>query len=230
MTLGQHSSSPACTALSIALSSAGRVASQLHDSRFRRLPLHRGVARRVHLHNGTVHSRRSFPRPQRFPLTRIPFRGPWSSPNASLNHKPANLTRSAFQLRYLPPVCPGGRRHPRLRPVALLPIRSSGRAANLHSSYRSFRSLGIIAFDWLPGLPVRLPNPPDLRSLPAAAYLYLAADHCSRSATFPEACCSSNLLEPSSLCNVTRFTVNEFFVRDDPFQQFLSRAFRMSYR
>jgi len=75
-----------------------------------------------------------------------------------------------------------------------------------------------------------LPNPPDLRSLPAAAYFYSAADHCSRSATFPEACCSSNLLEPSSLCNLTRFLVNEFFARHDPFQQVLSRAFRMSYR
>jgi len=40
-TLGQHSSSPACTALSTALRRAGHVASLLHDSRFRRLPLHR---------------------------------------------------------------------------------------------------------------------------------------------------------------------------------------------
>jgi hypothetical protein len=200
VTLGQHSSSPACTALSIALRSAGRVAPLLHDSRFRRLPLHRLEARRVHLHNGTVHSRRGFPRPQRFPLTRIPFRGPWSSPDASLTYKPANITRSALQLRYLPLVCPSRRRHPRLRPVALLPVRSSGRAPNLHSPCGNFRSLGIKAFDWLPGLPVRLPDSPDLRSLPAAAYLYLAADRRSRSATFPEACCSSNLLEPSSLC------------------------------
>jgi hypothetical protein len=190
VTLGQHSSSPACTALSTALRSAGRVAFLLHDSRFRRLPLHRTEARRVHLHTGAVRSRRSFPRPQRFPLTRIPLRGPWSSPGASLTSKPANFTRSALQLRYPPPVCPGGRRHPSLRPVALLPIRNSDRASSLHSPFGNFRSLGIKAFDWLPGLPARLPNPPDFRSLPAAAYFYLAADRRSRSATFPEACCS----------------------------------------
>ena len=47
---------------------------------------------------------------------------------------------------------------------------------------------------------VHLPNSPDLRSLPAAFPLKdSATDHRSRSATFPEACCSSNLLEPSSL-------------------------------
>jgi hypothetical protein len=42
-----------------------------------------------------------------------------------------------------------------------------------------------------------------LRPIPIAPhslvlFLRLAADHRSRSATFPEACCSSNLLEPSS--------------------------------
>jgi hypothetical protein len=122
----------------------------------------------VHLHNGTVRSRRRFPRPQRFPLTRIPFRGQRFPPVASLTYKPANFTRSIFRLRDLPPVRPSGRRHPRLRPVALLPIRSSSRAANLHSPSGVFRSLWIKAFNWLPGLPVHLPDSPDLRSLPAA--------------------------------------------------------------
>jgi hypothetical protein len=44
----------------------------------------------------------------------------------------------------------------------------------------------------------RLPNPPDLPSLPASSiFIGALADHRSRLATFPEACCSSNLLEPS---------------------------------
>ncbi len=53
-------------------------------------------------------------------------------------------------------------------PVALLPVRSSGRASNLHSPSGVFGSLWIKAFDWLPDLPVHLPDLPDLRSLPAA--------------------------------------------------------------
>ncbi len=152
MTLGQHRSSPACTALSMALGRAGRVAFPLHDNRFRRLSLHRLKARRITLPDGTVRSRRRFPRPQRFPLTRIPFRGYWSPPDASLTCKSANFTRSVFWLRYLPLVCPSGRRHPRLKPVALLPICFSGRAANLHSPagvfapFGSKRSTGYPAF------------------------------------------------------------------------------------
>ena len=34
--------------------------------------------------------------------------------------------------------------------------------------FGNFRSLRIKAFDWLPGLPVRLPDAPDFRSLPKA--------------------------------------------------------------
>jgi len=51
---------------------------------------------------------------------------------------------------------------------------------------RSFRSLGIKAFNGRRCRPVRLPNPPDLRSLPAAGSISrLATDHRPRSATFP---------------------------------------------
>jgi len=47
---------------------------------------------------------------------------------------------------------------------------------------------------------VHLPNSPDLRSLPAAFPLKdSATDHRSRSATFPEACCSSTGSSPCSL-------------------------------
>ena len=115
-------------------------------------------------------------------------------------------------------------------PVALLPVRSSGRASNLHSPSGVFGSLWIKAFDWLPDLPVHLPDLPDLRSLPAAVLsLVAAADHSSRSATFPEACCSSNLLEPSSLCNANLSRVNEFLKQSNSFQQILSLLFRTSY-
>ena len=55
--------------------------------------------------------------------------------------------------------------------------------------------------DLLPAGPpsesARSPFAPRCRSL----LLVAAADHRSRFATFPEACCSSNLLEPSSLCS-----------------------------
>ena len=40
--------------------------------------------------------------------------------------------------------------------------------------------------------------------------LVTAADQRSRFATFSEACCSSNLLEPSSICSKTSFAVNRF--------------------
>jgi len=48
-----------------------------------------------------------------------------------------------------------------------------------------------------PSEPARSPFAP--RSLKTSELDLLATDHRSRSATFPEACCSSNLLEPSSI-------------------------------
>jgi hypothetical protein len=98
---------------------------------------------------------------------------------------------------------------PRLRPphrfwpVAASPNSPADCASCLHSPpgllppSGSKRSAGFAACQ------ARLPNPPDFLSLPAARVLsldFLAADHRSRSATFPEACCSSNLLEPLLLC------------------------------
>jgi hypothetical protein len=43
-------------------------------------------------------------------------------------------------------------------------------------------------------------RPISSRSPQPVLFLGLAADHRSRLATFPETCCSSNLLEPSPLC------------------------------
>src|ERR1035438_1840084 len=44
-------------------------------------------------------------------------------------------------------------------------------------------------------------RPISSRSPPPVLVIVWAADHLSRSATFPPACCSSNLLEPHSLCS-----------------------------
>ena len=94
----------------------------------------------------------------------------------------------------------------------------------------SFSSFGIKAFNGRRCRPVRLPNPPDLRSLPAAGSITrLATDHRPRSATFPEACCSSNLLEPSSICSFGHAPVNEYLVRRRTFQQDITVVFRISY-
>jgi len=69
----------------------------------------------------------------------------------------------------------------------------------------TFTSLGIEAFNRFRRQSARLPNPPDSLSLPAAGpFSITAADQRSWVATFPEACCSSNLLEPHSLCSRSR--------------------------
>jgi hypothetical protein len=89
----------------------------------------------------------------------------------------------------LEPVAVLSRRLARLLPLPPLP---SG----------TFASLGIEVFNRFRRFAARLPNPPDFLSLPATVlFLVLAADHRSWIATFPEACCSSNLLEPFSLCS-----------------------------
>ena len=80
-------------------------------------------------------------------------------------------------------------------------------------------------------LPVRLTNPPDFLSLPAArSNESWAADHRSRAATFPPACCSSNLLEPSSLCSRSSFASMLFCLRKAPFPQYLSGLFSDNLR
>jgi hypothetical protein len=59
---------------------------------------------------------------------------------------------------------------------------------------------------------------------PRRRYLFTrvtAADHRSRSATLPEACCSSNLLEPIAVWLPSAFTVNAFCIVLSHFPQFL---------
>ena len=102
----------------------------------------------------------------------------------------------------LPPlVCPSQSSFFAFRPVAVLRAGSLGCFLCLHSppgllppsgSKRSTDSAASrLAF--------RI-RPISSRSPPPVLFLGLAADHRSWFATFPEACCSSNLLEPPSLC------------------------------
>ncbi len=196
---------------------------------FSQLPLQRLKARRVSLRNGTVHSRRRFTRPQQFPLARIPLRGRSSPPDASLSRVPANFTRSVFWLRYLPPVCPSGWMHRRLKPVALPPIRSSGRAASLRSSSGVFapsnskRSTGYPAFRFaFRKRPIFVRSPPPF-------HLWF-----SGGSTFPIRYIFGGLLFPKPLGTLLTMPqrnqgVNGFFVISRPFQQLLYFVFRTGY-
>src|ERR1035437_9240000 len=155
---------------------------------------------------GTGRSYRLFARPQRLP------------PLGDLH---SGVKAPSLLLRFLPstlvvPVRPfGSTTASRFAPVAAgsLPVARCTSTTRfglprLRSPLpsRIFNSLGIKAFTRLCCLPVHLTNPPDFLSLPAARPNQSgAADHRSRSATFPSACCSSNLLEPFSLCSRCAF-------------------------
>ena len=109
--------------------------------------------------------------------------------------------RSALRLRHRVPVCARLRRFHCLWPVAFPPLGSACRACDLHSppgflppsgskrstAFAACRSAWRIR-------PISLRSPPPLSIASVSA-----SDHRSGSATFPEACCSSNLLEPPSL-------------------------------
>jgi hypothetical protein len=182
----------------------------------------------LQLRNGTVHSRRSFPRPQRFPLTRIPFRGPWSSPDASLTHKPANFTRRPFRSatarRFAPAAeastpqarCTLCRFVLRAAPPISTPLRE---------------------FSFPPDQSVRLvtrPSGPPSRiarsSFAPRSNLFLIG--CG--STFPIRYVSGGLLFLKPLGTfltmiLSRLAVNGNCVRFNVFQQLLSGVFRMSY-
>jgi hypothetical protein len=133
------------------------------------------------------------------PSQRPPFRGQRSRPATSL---PCQLVSPPGPpLAPLPPmVCPRWWQLLRFRPVAALLAGSPGCFLRLHSppgflrpsgSKRSTDSAALrLAFRIRP-ISSRSPQP--------VLFLGLATDHRSWLATFPEACCSSNLLEPHSL-------------------------------
>ena len=89
--------------------------------------------------------------------------------------------------------------HPSAAASSLRPVAASASCLTSGSTVSTplqdvFASLRIKAFYRFCCPSTRLPNPPDLRSLPAAVSITSSAsDHRSRSATFPVACCSSNL-------------------------------------
>ena len=84
--------------------------------------------------------------------------------------------------------------------------------------FGTFTSLRIKAFNRICRPPTRLPTRPiSVRSPQPFLLLGSATDHRSRSATFPEACCSSNLLEPPSICAWKPLFGQPFFERKRPF-------------
>src|ERR1019366_3233914 len=114
---------------------------------------------------------------------------------APLPVRPFRSATNAGSPRPRPPHC--------FWPVAASPNSPAGCASCLHSPLGLLPPSGSKRSAEFAACQARLPNPPDFLSLPAARLLSLdisATDHRSRSATFPEACCSSNLLEPLPLC------------------------------
>ena len=150
---------------------------------------------------------------------RPPFRGQSSRPATSLPSRSfpcpfgLRLHRASGCVRLRPLQC--------LRPVALPLPGSACRAHRLHSPSGLLLPSGSKR-STVCCLPVHLPNPPDFPSLPAAVLFEgMAADQRSRSATFPPACCSSNLLEPSSLCSRSQIWSMPFRCGTSPFPQHL---------
>src|ERR1035437_3453958 len=101
-----------------------------------------------------------------------------------------------------------------LWPVALPLLGSACRACDLHSppgvlapsGSKHSTAFAACRSTW------RI-RPISSRSPPPVLIKVWAADHRSRSATFPPACCSSNLLEPSSLCSRWALTSTFYCVR-----------------
>ena len=102
-------------------------------------------------------------------LSRSPFQGQRSQPDPSLPHqslpRPVRLFGSATNSG-----SPRNRPLLRLEPVAASSTGSARRFLCLHSPSGCFASFRIKAFSRIRCLPARLPNPPDLRSLPAAVF------------------------------------------------------------
>jgi hypothetical protein len=100
------------------------------------------------------------------------------------------------------PVRPGGGWLHCFRPVASSTAGAADSLRNLHSPFGLLPPSGSKRSIASASLSARLAIPPDFLSLPAALCLFqalTATDHRSWFATFSPACCSSNLLEPSSL-------------------------------
>ena len=139
--------------------------------------------------------------------------------------------RSAFRLRYpnrLAPIRAASKLQARCglcrlawagcfsclhSPLGLLPPSGSKRSAGLAARQSAFR---------LRPISLRSPQPSSITRLSTT-------DHRSRPATFPEACCSSNLLEPLAVWRLSGFPVNGFCVLYLRFPQFLCALLPISY-
>jgi len=156
---------------------------------------------------GTGCSCRPFAHLQRPPLSRKPFQGQSSWPVTSHPNQPVPLPVRPF----CSATGPGSPRFPAASTL-LARCSVSGlpdlRLLQPPLPFGTFASLWIKAFNWTRRSSARLPNPPDTSRSPQPLSITSvpAADHRSWSATFPEACCSSNLLEPFSLCARSRFS------------------------
>ena len=139
-----------------------------------------------------------------------PFQGQRSWPATSLPalKRPCPFGPSAPSPS---PVRPGQWQHQCVWPVAVPPQGSTGRFPCLHSPLGLLHPSGskCSAGSAARQLAFRL-RPISSRSPTPVLFLGLASDHRSWSATFPETDCSSNLLEPSSLCARKALWVNAF--------------------
>jgi hypothetical protein len=147
-----------------------------------------------------------------------------SSPDAS-------AARSALllhgQFRFAPVPAPSTLSGPlqRLRPASSAAPSSFGSPSGDFAPPGSKSSTGFAA-----DRPAFRTRPISCYSPPPVLFLVWAADHRSKSATFPEARCSSNLLEPSSLCGRTPFPSTEFVSWISLFLNIYLVMFPINYR
>jgi len=177
----------------------------------------------LYLLPGTGCSYRPFARPQRFTLSRVPFQGQCSRPDTSLPYQLLPLPVRPFSSA-TDSGSPQNRLHPRFEPVAASSTGTTDRFYLPPLPFGTFTSLRIKAFSRSCCLPARLPNPPDFRSLPAAAF-FERNFGCGSSFPFRYVSGGSLFLKPLG----TSFTmlrkpnpVNRFRIVTIPFPQLLS--------
>ncbi len=134
---------------------------------------------------------------------------------------------------FAPSPIPGSPRVRPLRrswPVAVSTTGVACRLTGLHSPSGSLhpsgskRSAGLAA-SW----PAFRNCPIPVRSPPLSLSLVTAADQRSRVATASETCCSSNLLEPHSLCSSSRISSMLRVSKNPRFRQIISALFLVDY-
>ncbi len=158
------------------------------------------------LPDGTGNSDQPFPRLQQRRLSTPPFQGQQSWPTPSLPHLQASSPVRPPAPPPLP-VRPGRGGFLASGPLRLRPRapRTASTASAPLSGFYPRRDRSVQPFPPPFGPPSESARSPIAPRSPRS-FRIGAADHRSRSATFPEACCSSNLLEPSLICGKSRFS------------------------